>query len=141
MVSPANSVKTSTEGTKYEKERVFTISDDCGSALSSPLPTNDNGESEISFQAEMPEEETQYEGNVVAFSPSMLPEDPFMTPRASAGISHESTFWQRRMAASMLQKVRKRRERIGMPHTTVSQPAEQGRIVTGQRATQKDDRS
>ena len=30
-------------------------------------------------------------------------------------------------------------ERIGMPHTTVSQQAEQVRIVTGQRTTQKDD--
>jgi len=32
-------------------------------------------------------------------------------------------------------------ERIGTPHATVSQQAEQVRIVTGQRATQKDDRS
>jgi hypothetical protein len=32
-------------------------------------------------------------------------------------------------------------ERIGTPHTTVSQQAEQVRIDTGQRATQKDDRS
>ena len=32
-------------------------------------------------------------------------------------------------------------EDIGTSHTTVSQQAEQVRIVTGQRATQKDDRS
>jgi len=32
-------------------------------------------------------------------------------------------------------------ERIGTSHTTVSQQAEQVRIDTGQRATQKDDRS
>jgi len=32
-------------------------------------------------------------------------------------------------------------ERIGTPHTTVSQQAEQVRIDTGQRATQRDDRS
>ena len=32
-------------------------------------------------------------------------------------------------------------EDIGMSHTTVSQQAEQVRVVTGQRATQKDDQS
>jgi len=83
MVSPAYSVNASEGGTKYEKAQVFMISDDSSSALSSPPPTTDYGGSEISFPAETPREETQYEGSLLALPLSAIPQDPFMTPRAS----------------------------------------------------------
>jgi hypothetical protein len=69
---------------------VHTISSDDGSSLS-PLPTTSYGGSEISFPSQTPREaippmSTSYEGNIVAMPPSTLPDDPFSTPRASAGI-------------------------------------------------------
>jgi hypothetical protein len=71
-------------GTRYEGAKVLTISDGTGSALSSPPPTKDYGGSEISFPEKT--QSTSYEGSLLALPPSALPQDPFATPRVSAGI-------------------------------------------------------
>jgi len=70
---------------------VHTISSDDSSL--SPPPTADYGGSEISFQKQTPAERdpspqpsTMYEGSLLGPPPSALPQDPFSTPRASAGI-------------------------------------------------------
>jgi len=60
----------------------------------SPPPTTSYGGSEISFPSQTPGEKvatpqptTNYsEGSLLGLPPSALPEDPFSTPRASAGI-------------------------------------------------------
>jgi len=59
----------------------------------SPPPTTNYGGSEISFPLQTPRERvatplpsTNYEGSLMSLPPSALPEDPFSTPRASAGI-------------------------------------------------------
>jgi len=60
----------------------------------SPLPTTNYGGSEVSFTSQTPRERvssplpaTNYsEGSLLGFPPSALPQDPFSTPRASAGI-------------------------------------------------------
>jgi len=63
------------------------------SELSSPPPTTNYGGSEISFPSQTPRERvmsppptTNYEGSLLGLPPSALPQDPFSTPRASAGI-------------------------------------------------------
>jgi len=74
------------------KHEVHTISSDDGSSLSPP-PTTSYGGSEISFPSQTPRERvatplpsTNYEGSLLGLPPSALPQDPFSTPRASAGI-------------------------------------------------------
>jgi len=59
----------------------------------SPLPTTSYGGSEISFPSQTPRERvssplptTKYKGSLLGLPPSALPQDPFSTPRASAGI-------------------------------------------------------
>ena len=71
---------------------VQTISSD-SSSLSSPPPTTNYGGSEISFPSQTPREmvlsplpTTNYEGSLMGLPPSALSEDPFSTPKASAGI-------------------------------------------------------
>jgi len=74
---------------------VCTISSD-STSLSSPPPTTNYGGSEISFPSQTPRERvssplptTNYEGSIMGLPPSALNalrEDPFSTPRASAGI-------------------------------------------------------
>jgi len=66
--------------------------DDDGSSLSPP-PTTDHGGSEISFPSHTPRERvlsplptTNYEGSLLGLPLSALPQDPFSTPRVSAGI-------------------------------------------------------
>jgi len=66
------------------------------SRLASPPPTTSTtnyGGSEISFPSQTPRERvlsplpsTNYEGSLLGLPPSALPQDPFSTPRASAGI-------------------------------------------------------
>jgi len=70
---------------------VHTISSDDSSL--SPPPTTRYGGSEISFPSQTPRENilspspvTNYEGSLLGLPLSALPEDPFSTPRASAGI-------------------------------------------------------
>jgi len=72
---------------------VHTISSDEGSDLSSPPPTTSYRGSEISFPSQTPGERvesplpsTNYEGSLLGLPLSALPENPFSTPRASAGI-------------------------------------------------------
>jgi len=72
-----------------QQHDVQTISSDDSSL--SPPPTTSYGGSEISFPSQTPREaisptSTSYGGSIVAMPPSALPEDPFSTPRASAGI-------------------------------------------------------
>jgi len=70
---------------------VHTISSDDSSSLSPP-PTTNHGGSEISFPSQTPREglppqmTTSYEGSLLGLPPSAIPQDPFVTPRASAGI-------------------------------------------------------
>ena len=59
----------------------------------SPPPTTSYGGSEVSFPSQTPRERvdtplpsTNYEGSLLGLPPSALPQDPFSTPRASAGI-------------------------------------------------------
>jgi len=59
----------------------------------SPPPTTNYGGSEISFPSQTPRERvatplpsTNYKGSLLGLPPSALPQDPFSTPRASAGI-------------------------------------------------------
>jgi len=59
----------------------------------SPPPTTNYGGSEISFPSQTPRERvlsplptTNYEGSLLGLPPSALPQDPFSTPMASAGI-------------------------------------------------------
>jgi len=61
--------------------------------LSTPPPTTNYGGSEISFPSQTPAERvpslqpsTIYEGSLLGLPPSALPQDPFLTPRASTGI-------------------------------------------------------
>jgi len=56
------------------------------SRLSSPPPTTSYGGSQISFPEVTPRQSTRYEGSIVGFPPSALPQDPFSVPRSSAGI-------------------------------------------------------
>jgi len=63
------------------------------SELSPPPPTTNYGGSEISFPSQTPREKvlsplptTNYEGSLLGLPPSALPQDPFSTPRVSAGI-------------------------------------------------------
>jgi len=77
----------------YKQPRVYTIPSDDGSALSSPPLTTNYGRSEISFPSQTPRERvlsplpvTNYEGSLLGLPPSAIPQDPFLTPRASAGI-------------------------------------------------------
>jgi len=84
----------------YKQPRVYTIPstqrsgrqrsrslDSQGSSrLSSPPPTTDYGGSEISFPQQTQQQSTKYEGSILGFPPSAIPEDPFMTPREGAGI-------------------------------------------------------
>jgi len=70
---------------------VQTISSDDSSL--SPPPTTSYGGSEISFPSQTPRERVQsplpttnYEGSLMGLPLSALPQDPFSTPRASAGI-------------------------------------------------------
>jgi len=74
------------------KHDVHTISSDDDSSLSPP-PTTSYGGSEISFPSQTPRERdqsplpsTNYEGSLMGLPPSAIPQDPFSTPRASAGI-------------------------------------------------------
>jgi len=67
------------------------VSDD--SSELSPPPTTSYGGSEISFPSQTPRERvatplpsTNYEGSLLGLPPSAIPQDPFSTPRASAGI-------------------------------------------------------
>jgi len=76
----------------YKQPRVYTIPSDDGSSLSPP-PTTNYGGSEISFPSQTPRERvpsplptTSYEGSLLGLPLSALPQDPFSTPRASAGI-------------------------------------------------------
>jgi len=76
---------------RSQQHSVHTISSD-DSSLSPPLTTNYGG-SEISFPSQTPRERvlsplpsTNYEGSLRGLPPSALPQDPFSTPRASAGI-------------------------------------------------------
>jgi len=55
---------------------------DESSDLSSPPVTNYGG-SEVSFPSQTPRQSTEYEGSIVGFPPSAIPQDPFTTPRAS----------------------------------------------------------
>jgi len=55
---------------------------DESSNLSSPPVTNYGG-SEVSFLSQTPRQATEYEGSIVGFPPSAIPQDPFTTPRAS----------------------------------------------------------
>jgi len=71
---------------RSQQHSVHTVSGDDGSDLSSPPPTTNYGGSQISFPAETPTDSTKYEGSIVGFPPSAFPQDPFLTPRASAGI-------------------------------------------------------
>jgi len=70
---------------------VLTISSD-NSSLAPPQTTN-YGESEISFPSQTSRERvlsplpsTHYEGSLLGLPLSALPQDPFLTPRVSAGI-------------------------------------------------------
>jgi len=70
---------------------VLTISSDNSSL--SPPPTASYGGSEISFPSRTPGERvlsppqsTNYEGSLMGLPPSAIPQNPFPTPRASAGI-------------------------------------------------------
>jgi len=74
--------------TRYRSRSVGSES----SKLSSPPPTTKYGGSEISFPSQTPRERvvsplptTSYEGSLLGLPPSALPQDPFSTPRASAG--------------------------------------------------------
>jgi len=77
--------------TRYESKSVDSQE---SSRLSSPPPTTSYGGSEISFPSQTPRETvlsplpaTNYsEGSLLGLPPSALPQDPFSTPRASAGI-------------------------------------------------------
>ena len=68
--------------------------DDNSSELSTPPATTNYGGSEIAFPSQTPREKvlsplptTNYsEGSLLGLPPSALPQDPFSTPRASAGI-------------------------------------------------------
>jgi len=62
---------------------VHVIPSDDDSSLSPP-PTTSYGGSDISFPWRT--QSTNYEGSIVAFPPSALPEDPFSVPRKNAGI-------------------------------------------------------
>ena len=78
------------------KHDVHTISSDDGFSLSSAPPTTNYGGSDISFPSQTPRERVQaplpstnYEGSIMGLPLSALnalTEDPFSTPRASAGI-------------------------------------------------------
>jgi len=77
---------------RSQQHSVHTISSDDSSELSPP-PTTNYGGSEISFPLQTPRERVQsplpstnYEGSLMGLPLSALPEDPFSTPRASAGI-------------------------------------------------------
>jgi len=80
---------------RSQQHSVHTISSDDGSSLSPP-PTTSYGGSEISFPSQTPRERVQsplpsttYEGSLMGLPLSALnalSEDPFSTPRASAGI-------------------------------------------------------
>jgi len=66
---------------------------DDSSELLPPPPTTNYGGSEISFPSQTPRERVQsppsatnYEGSLMGLPPSAIPQDPFSTPRASAGI-------------------------------------------------------
>jgi len=54
------------------------------SRLSSPSPTTSYGGSRISFPSATPRQTTECEGTIVGFPPSVIPLDPFSTPRMSA---------------------------------------------------------
>jgi len=77
---------------RSQQHSVHTILSDDGSSLSPPSTTSYGG-SEISFPSQTPRERvlsplptTNYEGSLLGLPPSALPQDPFSTPRASAGI-------------------------------------------------------
>jgi len=78
---------------RSQQHSVHTISSDDGSSFSPP-PTTSYGGSEISFPSQTPRERVQSplpatnysEGSLLGLPLSTLPEDPFSTPRASAGI-------------------------------------------------------
>jgi hypothetical protein len=73
--------------TRSGRQRSRSLDSQESSRLSSPPPTTtttDYGGSEISFPKQT--QSTKYEGSIVGFPPSAIPQDPFSTPRASAGI-------------------------------------------------------
>jgi len=63
--------------------KVHTISSDDDSSLSPPPTTSYRG-SEIQFpERTQSTQSTKYDGSIVGFPPSAIPEDPFLTPRTS----------------------------------------------------------
>jgi len=92
MMEAVLPVNADENGNRLGKVKVYTISSDDDSTLSPP-PTTSYGGSEISFPSQTPRERilsplptTNYEGSLLGLPPSALPQDPFSTPRASAGI-------------------------------------------------------
>jgi len=80
-------------GNRFSQQHtVHMITSDDSSSLSSPPETNYGG-SEISFPSQTPRERvssalpsTNYEESLLGLPLSTLPQDPFSTPRASAGL-------------------------------------------------------
>jgi len=64
------------ENLVYKQWRVYTIPSDTSSSLSPP-PTTDYGGSEVSFPQQTQRQSTKYEGSILGFPPSAIPEDPF----------------------------------------------------------------
>jgi len=93
IMEPVLPVNADENGNRLGKVKVYTISSEDESALSSPPLTTNYGGSEISFRSQTPGERvlsplptTNYEGSLLGLPPSALPQDPFLTPKASAGI-------------------------------------------------------
>jgi len=93
IMEPVLPVNADENGNRLGKVKVYTISSEDESTLSSPPPTTSYGGSEISFPSQTPRERvlspqptTNYEGSLLGLPPSALLEDPFSVPRASAGI-------------------------------------------------------
>jgi len=96
IMEPVLPVNADENGNRLGKVEVYMISSEDESALSSPPPTTNYGGSEIFFPSQTPEmlgervmspqPSTNYEGSLLGLPPSALPQDPFSTPRVSAGI-------------------------------------------------------
>jgi len=82
------------------------------SAELSPPPTTDYGEDEVSFPSRM--QSMKYEGSVLAFPPSALPQDAFLTPRVSTGIISQKYLLAEE---NVSQHVGKKEEEEGMGKT------------------------
>jgi len=92
MMQPVLPVNADKHGNRLGQVKVYTILSDDESSLSPPLTTSYGG-SEIFFPSQTPRETvlsplptTDYEGSLLGIPLSALPQDPFSTPRASAGI-------------------------------------------------------